>query len=77
MNEPSGITMDIILIPGALATPQFWHNQEQHFQNQLRVYHPAVLSGQSVQEIAESVAKTLPKPCSGQLKLDTFKFLFS
>lgn len=53
--------MDIVLIPGALATPKFWHNQEHHFQGTMRTHHIANFSGQSIPEMAEKISENLPK----------------
>ena len=53
--------MDIVLIPGALATPKFWHHQEHHFHEKMRIHHAADFSGQSIAEMADTITTNLPK----------------
>ncbi|HBI22508.1 MAG TPA: alpha/beta hydrolase [Legionella sp.] len=53
--------MDILLIPGALATAKFWHNQEHHFEKKVRIHHAPDLSGQTIAEMAENISNHLPK----------------
>lgn len=53
--------MDIVLIPGALATPKFWYHQEAHWHGEKRIHHVTGFLGQSIPDIAEKLIKTLPK----------------
>lgn len=53
--------MDIVLIPGALATPKFWHHQEAHWHGEKHIHHVAGFLGQSIPDIAEKLIETLPK----------------
>lgn len=52
--------MDIVLIPGAIATSSFWHNQERCLQENMHVHHAANLSGQSIRDMANKLINTLP-----------------
>ncbi len=51
---------DIVLIPGALATPKLWHNQENHFQS-MQFHYVNVLNSQSIPEMANRFAKNAPE----------------
>ena len=53
--------MDTLPISGALATPTFWHNQEHHFKNKVRIHHASDSTGQSIAEMADNISKNLPK----------------
>ncbi len=57
------MVMDIVLIPGALATSQFWHHQEQYFQGKARIHHPENFSAPSITEMADKISKTMPGKC--------------
>lgn len=52
--------MDIVLIPGALATPKFWHNQEKYLHDKHNIHHVVNFSGKSITEIAETIIQNLP-----------------
>lgn len=53
--------MDIVLIPGALATPEFWHHQEHHLQRKMRIHHAPDFPGQSIAEMADKIIRNLPE----------------
>lgn len=53
--------MDIVLIPGALATPKFWHHQEAHWHGEKHIHYATGFLGQSIPDIAEQLIETLPK----------------
>ena len=53
--------MDIVLIPGALATPKFWHHQEAHWHGEKHIHHANGFLGQSIPDIAEQLIEKLPK----------------
>lgn len=52
--------MDIVLIPGALATPKLWQQQEHHLQNKGNIHHVDVLDSHSISEMATRFAKNAP-----------------
>jgi len=56
--------MDIVLIPGALATSTFWFHQEQHFQRKIGVHHVPDLSGACISRMAEQMIPSLPNKFS-------------
>lgn len=51
---------DIVLIPGALATPKLWQHQENYFQNKLNCQYVDVLGSQSISDMANRFAKFAP-----------------
>ncbi len=53
-------TMDIVLIPGALATSKFWHYQEHFLKGCMRVHHAENYFGKTVSDMAESLLPDLP-----------------
>ena len=53
--------MDIVLIPGALATPEFWHHQEHHLQGKMRIHHAPDFSGQTMAEMANNIIANFPE----------------
>lgn len=50
---------DIVLIPGALATPKLWHQQEKIFHQ--RIHHVDVLNSNSIIEMAQRFVPLSPK----------------
>ena len=56
--------MDIVLIPGALATPDFWHHQEHHLKGKMRIHHASDFPGQSIAEMADKIIGNLPEKFS-------------
>ena len=52
---------DIVLIPGALATPKLWQHQETYFQEGRRFHHVDVLGSDSLTEMAHRFAKNAPE----------------
>ena len=52
---------DIVLIPGALATPNIWNHQENHFKNGRHFHHVDVLNSDSIAEMAQRFAKISPE----------------
>ncbi len=52
--------MDIVLIPGALATAKFWHHQENALQKVAQVYHADQYYGRTISEIAANLVPKLP-----------------
>lgn len=53
--------MDIVLIPGALATPEFWHHQEHHLKIKMRIHHAPDFTAQSIAEMADKIIANLPE----------------
>jgi pimeloyl-ACP methyl ester carboxylesterase len=51
---------DIVLIPGALATPKLWQHQENYFQSKVQFHYVDVLGSQSISEMANRFAKNAP-----------------
>lgn len=54
---------DIVFIPGALATPNLWYQQEAYFQNNGRFHHIDVLGSDSIREMASRFVSYAPKKC--------------
>lgn len=52
--------MDLVLIPGALATPHFWRYQEQYFQDRANICHAPFFSSHSIVEMAKKMVSHLP-----------------
>ncbi|MDW9178589.1 alpha/beta hydrolase [Legionella pneumophila] len=52
---------DIVLIPGALATPKLWYQQEIFFQGSHRFHYVDVLNSNSIGEMAHRFASIAPK----------------
>ncbi|WP_133139296.1 alpha/beta fold hydrolase [Legionella genomosp. 1] len=52
---------DIVLIPGALATPNLWNQQEVFLQEDRRFHHVDVLNSDSIVEIAHRFISIAPK----------------
>lgn len=52
---------DIVLIPGALATPKLWGELESYFPDNVRCQHLDVLNSQSITEMAERFARIAPE----------------
>lgn len=46
------MSKDIVLIPGALATPDLWNPQEIAFQDTRQFHHVDVLNSDSILEMA-------------------------
>ncbi|MCC7006198.1 MAG: hypothetical protein IT497_06090 [Ottowia sp.] len=55
------MTTDLVLIPGALATSDFWHQQERYLQAGMRIHHAPVFSSDSITEMALEMARQLPE----------------
>lgn len=60
LRAKNSMDKDIVLIPGALASPKFWHHQENYFQKKARLHYIDVSNGFSIKEIAERFIKTAP-----------------
>ncbi|HAU2068825.1 TPA: alpha/beta hydrolase, partial [Legionella pneumophila] len=52
---------DIVLIPGALATPKLWNLQEIFFQESNRFHYVDVLNSNSIVEMAHRFTSIAPK----------------
>ena len=52
---------DIVLIPGALATPSLWYHQETNLQSSSRFHHVDVLNSDSIIEMATRFAAISPE----------------
>lgn len=52
---------NLVLIPGALATSDFWCHQVRHFQMKRPIYHAANFSGHSVHAMAKEMINHLPE----------------
>jgi len=52
--------MDIVLIPGALATPKFWYNQEKYLHGKHNIHHLDNFYAESITEMAEKIIQNLP-----------------
>ncbi|HIA7952682.1 alpha/beta fold hydrolase [Legionella pneumophila] len=52
---------DIVLIPGALATPKLWNLQEKFFQESKRFHYVDVLNSNSIVEMAHRFTSIAPK----------------
>ncbi|CZL29414.1 alpha/beta fold hydrolase [Legionella pneumophila] len=52
---------DIVLIPGALATPKLWHQQEAFFQESKQFHYVDVLNSDSITEMANRFVSSAPK----------------
>ncbi|KTD17465.1 lipolytic protein [Legionella jordanis] len=55
---------DIVLIPGALATPKLWNLQEIFFQESKRFHYVNVLNSHSIVEMAQRFTSIAPKKFS-------------
>lgn len=55
------MNMDIVLIPGALATPKIWYQQEIFFQQSKQLHYVDVLNSDSIVEIAHRFTSIAPK----------------
>lgn len=55
------MNMDIVLIPGALATPKIWYQQQIFFQKSKQLYYVDVLNSDSIVEIARRFTSIAPK----------------
>lgn len=55
------MNMDIVLIPGALATPKIWYQQEIFFQKSKQLHYVDVLNSDSIVEIALRFTTIAPK----------------
>lgn len=51
---------DIVLIPGALASPVFWRYQVHHFQGRARFHYVDVLNSASIVDMAKRFAEIAP-----------------
>lgn len=54
------MNMDIVLIPGTLATPKIWQHQENHFQDGQRFHYVNVLNTDSIAQMAERFISHAP-----------------
>lgn len=54
------MSKDIVLIPGALATPKLWQQQENHFQGNRRFHHVDTLDSDSITAMAHRFAANAP-----------------
>lgn len=52
---------DLVLIPGALATPGLWHHQENNLQGSNRFHHVDVLNSNSIIEMANRFVALSPE----------------
>ena len=52
---------DLVLIPGALATSDFWHYQEQYLHARIRIHHAPIFSSYSITDMAEEMINHLPE----------------
>lgn len=73
---------DIVLIPGALASPKFWHYQECYFKDKARLHYVDVLNGFSIAEIAERFSEASPTQFTliafsmgGYIALELFRYI--
>lgn len=55
------MTRDLVLIPGALATADFWCHQERYFQMKMSIYHAQIFSGHSISTMAKEIINYLPE----------------
>ncbi len=55
------MNMDIVLIPGALATPKIWKQQELFLQQDKKLMYVDVLDSDSIEEIANRFIPHAPK----------------
>lgn len=61
MKRLLGMKKDIVLTPGALASPRLWHYQETYLQASARLYYLDVLDSQSIPEMATRFLKKAPE----------------
>lgn len=73
---------DIVLIPGALATPKLWHQQETFFQEGKRFHYVDVLNSDSITEMANRFVSSAPKKFTligfsmgGYIALDLYRYI--
>lgn len=73
---------DIVLIPGALATPKLWYQQEAFFQEGKRFHYVNVLNSDSITEMANRFASSAPKKFTligfsmgGYIALDLYHYI--
>ena len=53
--------MDIVLIPGALSTTEFWHHQEHYLTGEMRIHHAPDFPGQSISDMADKIIRNIPE----------------
>ncbi|WP_058448933.1 alpha/beta fold hydrolase [Legionella jamestowniensis] len=73
---------DIVLIPGALATPKLWHQQVAFFQEGKRFHYVDVLNSDSITEMAYRFVPSAPKKFTligfsmgGYIALDLYRYI--
>jgi pimeloyl-ACP methyl ester carboxylesterase len=54
------MSKDIVLIPGTLATPKIWQNQEHYFQDDYHFHHVSILDIDSIYQMAERYISYAP-----------------
>ena len=73
---------DIVLIPGALATPTLWYNQENHFNGKMNFHHVDVKNSYSISDMAARFAQKSPDKFTlmgfsmgGYIALELFRYI--
>lgn len=73
---------DIVLIPGALASPKLWQHQENHLRGEMRFHYVDALNSQSIPEMANRFAKNAPDKFTlmgfsmgGYIALELFRYI--
>ena len=55
------MTINLVLIPGALATTHFWCHQERYFQGRMSIHHAPSFSDHSISAMAKKIVNHLPE----------------
>lgn len=55
------MTINLVLIPGSLATADFWCHQERYFQGRMSIHHAPNFSDHSISAMAKEMINHLPE----------------